>query len=80
MAAFFLLTLFPQLFAHVLFLASPAFLLPFEIVSGAVMLAFLAAEAYLSFYATRALIRKSTAQFQLAVDEDEFAADTQAGM
>lgn len=77
LAAFFLLTLFPQSFAHLLFLASPTFLLPFEAISGVIMLILLVVQAYTSYYATRTLIHKSTAQFQLAVDSDEPLADTQ---
>lgn len=80
LAAFFLLTLFPQLFAHLLFLGAPSFLLPFEAISGALMLVLLAAEAYVSYHATRTLIHKSTAQFQLAVESDEPVLDAQAGM
>jgi len=70
LAAFFLLTVFPQLFTHVQLLAAPVFLLPFEVIGGALMLVMLVTEAIVSFTATRRLIRKSTAQFHLQHDVD----------
>lgn len=73
MAAFFLLTLFPQMFAHVFLLAAPSFLLPFEGISGAVMIVILATEAVVSYGATRKLIRKSTTSFHLQEDVDGVA-------
>lgn len=73
LAAFFLLTVFPQLFTHVQLLAAPVFLLPFEVIGGVLMLIMLIAEAVVSFTATRRLIRKSTAQFHLQHDVDAAA-------
>mmetsp|Transcript_11556 Transcript_11556/g.31187 ORF Transcript_11556/g.31187 Transcript_11556/m.31187 type:complete len:201 (-) Transcript_11556:605-1207(-) len=70
LAAFFLLTVFPQLFAHLVLLASPQLLMPFEIIAGVIMLVILTLEAVFSFSATKTLINKSTAQFHLQHDQD----------
>jgi hypothetical protein len=79
LAAFFLLTIFPQLFTHLELLIAPTLLLPFEAISGSVMLVMLSVEAYVSYYATRKLIHKSTAQFHLQHDADaDGGADRQA--